>query len=492
MSCRLATFNSTVSGTAVSVTAEYFGLEFPQPGWAVLDAIRDAGFTGSVLLGGSPAVRVFADQGDIYWAEDLAAPSVGARLVDAGALTAVQLERGAVRHADVERLERLFERVPAIERDAVLVVTRALAEQSLVGIARQTVVSAAAESYAHHTSGIHLWNADQPVARRNDAGRSRWAPPQVPVATPAAVSPAVPLESTPQPLPDPSPPTTPTPTPHDAGPAPLPPAQAPASGAESDDFLLVWNDVQAPTADDARATSPITQAAEVAAPVGALPHDAAAAPTHASPTPDVSPASQPVLADEFEVRWPGGLVEVAPRSAADGAERNEHDRNEHDRSEHDRRERNEHDQHNPRRRTHVDGQADHFGHAVSTVHPEARGALSDALSDLLVLVDRDLASGRRALGRESEMLDRPLSADHLLAVRGAVSSVDTGSLDARRRLVDHRSSDHSSRGSSETLHRSALSDDVDEFGGPDARDELDDLADGSPALRRIMGNLRRA
>jgi len=225
------------------VTGDGLGLSYPQLGWVVLDAIRDRGLTGSVMLGGSPAVCVFADQGDIYWAEAVGAPSIGARLVDTGVVTAVQLERGAVRHEGVERLERLFERVPAIDRDTVLVAVRALAEQSLVSIAGQMLAGVAVEPYIHHSSGMHLWNAEHPVARRNDVGRAAmWAPPEPAVAGPPVVANvAPPVLSVPR---TPAVPVTPeAPEVPQVPQVPEMSTSAPTSAtAEPDDFSLVWND----------------------------------------------------------------------------------------------------------------------------------------------------------------------------------------------------------------------------------------------------------
>ncbi|HUF99271.1 MAG TPA: hypothetical protein VMM60_14165 [Ilumatobacter sp.] len=440
------------------MTTDTFDLAFPQPGWVVLDAIRHRGFTGSVFLGGSPAVRVFADQGDIYWAEEVAAPSVGARLVDAGAITAVQLERGAVRHADVERLERLFERVPAIERDAVVVVARALAEQSLVGIARQTVVSATAEPYVHHTSGIHLWNAEQPVAGRN-TGPSRWEPPKPATVQPAPVQPA-PVQPAPvQPSSSDSGAAGPVDTPGAATAGDASPG-APDPG----DFTLVWNDEVPPLAERRSApAAPTTHVVMPSATHGDVPPDGVASAAIAEP------------GDEFEIKWPSGAVDFTGAPAVVLATEPEVG--------------DPFDASEPDAETAAGGASpDPLAAVVSIGRSESHSALGEALSDLIDLVDRDLAAGHELTDRTGETR---LSPDQQLAVRSAVAAADTGLLDARRRLMDHRTSDRSSRGSSESLRSLALSGDVDPFGGTEERDELDDLADGSPALRRIMGNLRR-
>ncbi len=73
--------------------AELFGLvgTFPRPGWVVLDAARDHRFTGELVFDVDPEVRVYLDRGSIYLAERSTDPSLGSRLVDAGALNADQL-----------------------------------------------------------------------------------------------------------------------------------------------------------------------------------------------------------------------------------------------------------------------------------------------------------------------------------------------------------------------------------------------------------------
>lgn len=482
------------------MTGDGLGLSYPQVGWVVLDAIRDRGLTGSVMLGGSPAVCVFADQGDIYWAEAVGAPSIGARLVDTGVVTAVQLERGAVRHEGVERLERLFERVPAIDRDTVLVAVRALAEQSLVSIAAQMLAGVVVQPYIHHSSGMHLWNAEHPVARRNDVGRAAmWAPPEPAVAGPAVVANVVPPV-----LSVPHTPVVPvalevpgTPEVPEASEAPVVPiapevhvSTPPNATAEPDDFSLVWNDAPTPpasfaaTADTSAGSPSPPRAATTEAPGGSF------------------DATESMLTDEFEVKWPASSVEPEGSDHPDtfGAQHFEQ----------------------PSARSTLSGQQHTPAWTPTTggdvVHPDRREpneSLTEALSDLIVLVDRDLAAVRNDVDDLDEAGSELLSSDEFIAVRRAIASADTGLLNARRRLIDHRLRDRSSRGSSsgpggrrgsgpgngpgsapgsgssDGLRTTAVSGGVDEFGVAEGRDDLDDLAGGTPALRRIMGNLRR-
>lgn len=139
---------------------QLFGLvgTFPRPGWVVLDAARDHRYTGELVFETTPPVRVYADRGEIYLAERIDDPSLGARLVDAGALTAVQLERGAVRIGEIEHLGRLFERVPTLDRHTVIVTAELMTEECLRWLAVQRVPDVHSTPYRHHESAMHLWS----------------------------------------------------------------------------------------------------------------------------------------------------------------------------------------------------------------------------------------------------------------------------------------------------------------------------------------------
>ena len=138
---------------------DVFGLAgtFPRPGWVVLDAARDHRFTGELVFDTSPGARVYFDRGVIYLAERISDPSLGSRLVDAGTLSAVQLERGSVRIGPIEHLGRLFERVPGLDRHTVIVTAELMTEECIGWLAAQRVVDVASAPYRHHASGMHQW-----------------------------------------------------------------------------------------------------------------------------------------------------------------------------------------------------------------------------------------------------------------------------------------------------------------------------------------------
>ncbi len=168
--------------------AELFGLAgtLPRPGWVILDAARDHRFTGELVFDARPDVRVYLDRGKIYLAERATDPSLGARLVDAGALNAAQLEHGAMRVGDTEHLGRLFERVPSVDRQSTLLLTELMNDACVATLARQQVHAVTSTPYLHHPSGVHRW--DRPAdAVDLSAGDPLPAPPST--AAPVEISP---------------------------------------------------------------------------------------------------------------------------------------------------------------------------------------------------------------------------------------------------------------------------------------------------------------
>jgi hypothetical protein len=162
-----------------ALVSDLFGLAgtFPRPGWVVLDSARDHRFTGELVFDTYPEVRVYVDRGRFYLAERTTDPSLGSRLVDSGALTAVQLEHGALRFGGDENLGRLFERVPSVDRHTVLVATELMTEACVGWVASQKVSDASSTPYRHHVSGVHRW--DRPLdAIDLSPGDPLPAPPQ--------------------------------------------------------------------------------------------------------------------------------------------------------------------------------------------------------------------------------------------------------------------------------------------------------------------------
>src|SRR6186713_567727 len=179
--------------TMSDIVEDVLGVErtFPRPGWVVLDAVRERRFTGEVVFDTTPEVRVYADRGRIYLAERSSDPSLGTRLVDAGALNATQLEHGAMRIGESEHLGRLFERVPSVDRQKVIVTAELMTEECIGWLARVRISDVEVTPYRHHDSGAHRW--DQMTAAAFDLAPGDPLPAPAPDAAPVAISPPEPL-----------------------------------------------------------------------------------------------------------------------------------------------------------------------------------------------------------------------------------------------------------------------------------------------------------
>lgn len=454
---------------------ELFGLagSLPRPGWVVLDAARDHRFTGELVFDVLPEVRVYFDRGEIYLAERVTDPPLGPRLVDAGALNAVQLEHGTIRVGDAEHLGRLFERVPSVDRHAVLITTELMNEECVAWVARQNVAAVTSTPYAHHPSGLHRWE------RPADAVDLR---------------PGDPL---------------PAPQPTDAPVWAAPPE--PLFDLDADDALIQWDepswlDGGRTTSDSARTGSsppappPAGGPAAGATPAGSGPSDMSIMETdwidrfevEGLPTEDrdplVAPADLPHLAvepaDHFEIIWPSGEID----DEFGGLTAVEPDRDP--------------DRDRPGLTARVTRTALSTSPDAETEPPEEpTPEPAEAPDHVAVPVAHE---------------DETIGDDVVLAVRRAVASIDTGSLTARRRLVETSSDDDSSRGTDalvppgrvavRDVPRSALSTPsqsvFDEpIVAPDPLAEVKPIgrepvtADDEPervsALRRLIGGLRR-
>jgi hypothetical protein len=144
----------------------------PLPAWVILNAVRNQAFSGEVTLHTMPAVRVWASNGTVYWAERAGATPVADRLVELGAISPEQVAQGAVRLGDTMHLGQLFDRVPNLDHDEIM---------NALGFVRDSLTADVADLLTdrvdvvpgrHHASGIvfwfdaahHTWSAPQPAA----------------------------------------------------------------------------------------------------------------------------------------------------------------------------------------------------------------------------------------------------------------------------------------------------------------------------------------
>lgn len=388
--------------------AELFGLAgtFPRPGWVVLDAARDHRFTGELIFDVDPEVRVYFERGTIYLAERVTDPSLGARLVDAGALNAAELEHGAMSVGDTEHLGRLFDRVPSVDRQTTLVVTDMMNDTCVSWLARQHVRDVTSHPYRHHPAGVHRWQVAD--------GESELRPG------------------------DPLPPPASTDTPVEF----TPPGSVFAGSALEQDPLIHWDE---PSWLDDRA--PHTPASEPVltgeAPEALLGDDwvdhlervglpeAGADPLTPTATMPALPVQPP---DHFELIWPSGEIDDHfPDSVG----------------------------------THDD--IDRAGPTARVARSPMAPAEAPVPDDDPGLWDAETSSPSFGPGDTMTHTDAPADADRAepgepdgiadgtadsgtddddvsLSVRRAVASIETGSLAARRRLADTPQADNSSRG----------------------------------------------
>lgn len=161
----------------------------PLPAWMLLNAVRHQRFSGEVTLHTMPAVRVWAVDGTVYWAERAGALAVADRLVELGVLDQRQAAAGTTQLGDAAFVGQLFARVPNLNRDEVM---------NALGYVRDTIIAEVAESVAarvdvaagrHHPSGIVFWF------------EGHDAPPTHPTPTHASATHASPTHTAPAPAP---------------------------------------------------------------------------------------------------------------------------------------------------------------------------------------------------------------------------------------------------------------------------------------------------
>ncbi len=403
----------------------------PAPGWTVLDTAREQRFTGELRAHTDNGLEfhVYVDRGEVYCAERSTDPTLGIRLVEAGAINTAQLEYGMLRIGEIEHLGRLFDRVPSINRDAVFVLNQLMTEETMRSMAARSITDVEATPYRHHPSGMHRWTT-------LDLSRSPAPWGELPeLALPAPAPDARPVsDQEPAPAPAPAPAQTtaaPAPAPDDSAAArPVPPTRErpdlqsdPAADLFLDD-VVQWDEpsmlvstttstISAATTHERRelfpASPPLreTDWVDELGPDGV--GDAPAAPaTHAK----LPPVAVPPV-EQFEVIWPSGEVDDVTTS----------------------------------------GPLDH-GHDTSSPEPaggdttnephdtgddaadEGEQQTESARSSSSEPTDgTDTTEPTESTGDRDDSGDEPAPHDDALAVRRAVATIDTGSLAVRRRLA---------------------------------------------------------
>jgi hypothetical protein len=192
-----------------------------QPIWRFVAEVGAERFTGEAELGVDPRVALFATEGHIYAAEVVDGPTIGQRLVQAGALTPEQLAKGAVHVGDTLSLARMFQREASIDRDQVELALEQMTEALLDSVSSYPVGQVTVRPLRHHPSGVHQWQPEPAplTAERTDdtvaalvAAMSTVVDDQASVAGIAAVLPPPPPSAVAAAFPaPPAPPSPPAP-----------------------------------------------------------------------------------------------------------------------------------------------------------------------------------------------------------------------------------------------------------------------------------------
>ncbi len=155
--------------------------------WEVIEEARSAKITGELAITtASSKAMVYLESGVVYFAHAEGDDTLANRLVEAGAITAEQLRRGALRLNGVEHLGRLFERDATVERDAVELALELMTEQALTEVSSRDVLSSQTTMYRQHSSGVVRWFA-APIVVTTPEATVEQAPDEV--ATDAAPMP---------------------------------------------------------------------------------------------------------------------------------------------------------------------------------------------------------------------------------------------------------------------------------------------------------------
>jgi hypothetical protein len=119
--------------------------------------VRNQAFSGEVTLHTMPAVRVWASDGTVYWAERAGATPVADRLVELGAITPAQMAQGAVWLGETLHLGRLLERVPNLDHDEIVNALAFVRDSLTAEVADLVTDRVDVVPGRHHASGIVFW-----------------------------------------------------------------------------------------------------------------------------------------------------------------------------------------------------------------------------------------------------------------------------------------------------------------------------------------------
>ena len=127
------------------------------PIWGFVALVGSERFTGEAAVGLDPRIHLYSLEGRVYYAERQGDAPVATRLVNCGALTAEQLEKGSVHLGEVDSLARLFQRQVLVDRDVVELTIEHATELLLESVADRPVGMPEIFPLRHHPAGLHHW-----------------------------------------------------------------------------------------------------------------------------------------------------------------------------------------------------------------------------------------------------------------------------------------------------------------------------------------------
>ena len=401
----------------------------PAPGWTVLDRARDQRFTGELRARTDDDIefRVYVDRGEVYCAERSTDPTLGTRLVEAGAINAAQLDYGMLRIGDIEHLGRLFDRVPSINRDAVFVLNELMTDETMRSMAARSITAVDATPYRHHPSGMHRWTT-------LDLSRTPAPWGDVPELSLPAPAPDARPVSVEEPAPAPTVAPRSRTAPADAAQQATPKRDRPEAppDATSDLFLddvVEWDEPALLVGTAAATTGAVAHESRftTSPPLGTGdwvddlgPDGVADAPVAPARRAKLPPAHVPPV-EQFEVIWPSGEIDdvTTPEPHADALAPRLED-------------------HGPGTPPEDDADADTEPRDDTDTEP--RDDTDDEPhvtpdDEPHVTADDEPRAAERLGAATDETADDRTEPDDALAVRRAVATIDTGSLAVRRRLA---------------------------------------------------------
>lgn len=127
------------------------------PVWGVVAQLSAERFTGKVAVGAAPRVTLWCLDGAVYLTERDDDVALQTRLVTSGLVNPEQLAHGVMLVDDRVSLARLFQRVPDLDRNAILMSLRRTNEATLAAISDLSADPVERVAGMLHPTGVAEW-----------------------------------------------------------------------------------------------------------------------------------------------------------------------------------------------------------------------------------------------------------------------------------------------------------------------------------------------